>query len=139
MLPDDVNAETQSQQGSTSDERCMKKQAVAATGSPSASAQVAGFIARFDPSVARVVRSARTMLRKRMPTAIELVYDNYNALAIGFSSTARTSDVIVSLAVYARGVKLIMVRRVASRSGSRARGPGHARPLRALARRRSAR
>ena len=29
-------------------------------------------------------------MRKRFPTAVELVYDNYNALAIGFSSTERT-------------------------------------------------
>ena len=46
------------------------------------------------------------MLRKRMPTATELVYDNYNALAIGFGPSERTSEAIVSLAVYARGVNL---------------------------------
>lgn len=45
-------------------------------------------------------------MRKRFPTAVELVYDNYNALAIGFSSTERTSDVIISVAVYASGVNL---------------------------------
>ena len=68
--------------------------------------QVAGFIAKFDPSVAKLTRSARSVLRKRFPTAIELVYDNYNALAIGYSSTERTSDVLFSLAVYASGVNL---------------------------------
>ena len=52
------------------------------------------------------MRSARSELRKRFPTAIELVYDNYNALAIGFSTTEKTSDVLFSLAVYARGVNL---------------------------------
>ena len=72
----------------------------------SASKQVAGFIAKFDPAIARLVRSARALLRRRYPTAIELVYDNYNALAIGYSSTERTSDVFFSLAVYARGVNL---------------------------------
>ncbi len=72
----------------------------------SASKQVAGFIAKFDPAIAQLVRSARTVLRKRYPTAIELVYDNYNALAIGYSSTQRTSDVLFSLAVYAHGVNL---------------------------------
>ena len=46
------------------------------------------------------------MLRKRMPTATELVYDNYNALAIGFGPSPRTSEAIVSLAIYARGVNL---------------------------------
>ena len=72
----------------------------------SPSKQVAGFIAKFDPAIAKLVRSARTLLRKRYPTAIELVYDNYNALAIGYSSSERTSDVLFSLAVYARGVNL---------------------------------
>jgi len=72
----------------------------------SPAAQVAGFIAKFDPAVGRVARTARTMLRKRMPTATELVYDNYNALAIGFGPSPRTSEAIVSLAIYARGVNL---------------------------------
>jgi hypothetical protein len=68
--------------------------------------QVAGFIAKFDPAIARLVRAARSELRRRYPTAIELVYDNYNALAIGYSPTEKTSDVYFSLAVYARGVNL---------------------------------
>ena len=68
--------------------------------------QVASFIAKFDPSIAKLTRLARSVLRKRFPTAIELVYDNYNALAIGYSSTERTSDVLFSLAVYASGVNL---------------------------------
>jgi hypothetical protein len=68
--------------------------------------QVAGFIAKFDPAIAKLTRSARSLLRKRFPTANELVYDNYNALAIGYSASERTSDVLFSLAVYARGVSL---------------------------------
>jgi hypothetical protein len=68
--------------------------------------QLASFIAAFEPAVGRVVRSARAALRKRLPTAIEQVYDNFNFLAIGFCSTERTSDCIVSLAVSARGVAL---------------------------------
>src|ERR1051325_7047662 len=72
----------------------------------SPSKHLAGFIAKFDPAIAKLVRSARSLLRKRYPTAIELVYDNYNALAIGYSSTERTSDVLFSLAVYAKGVNL---------------------------------
>src|ERR1041385_8878708 len=68
--------------------------------------QVAGFIGRFDPAVAKLVRSARIALRKRMPTAIEQVYDGYNFLAIGFCTTERTSDCMVSLAANANGVSL---------------------------------
>jgi hypothetical protein len=72
----------------------------------SPSEQVEGFIRKFDPAIAKLTRSVRKEMRKRFPTAVELVYDNYNALAIGFSTTERVSDVIVSVAVYARGVNL---------------------------------
>jgi hypothetical protein len=47
-----------------------------------------------------------SILRRRFATSVELVYDNYNALAIGWGATDRASDVIVSLAVYASGVNL---------------------------------
>ena len=38
-------------------------------------------------------------VRALLPGAIELVYNNYNALAIGFGPTERASDVIFSIAV----------------------------------------
>ena len=53
------------------------------------------------------------MLRKRLPAAVELVYDNYNALAIGYGSSEKKGDLIVSLAVYARGVNLYFIYGVA--------------------------
>jgi hypothetical protein len=68
--------------------------------------QLATFIAKFDPTVAKQIKSARAALRKRFPTALELVYDNYNFLAIGFCTTERTSDCLVSLAANAKGVSL---------------------------------
>jgi hypothetical protein len=67
-------------------------------------AQLAGFIAKFDASMARRIRSVRSALRKRFPTANELVYDNYNFFVIGYSPTERPSDTIVSLAADAHGV-----------------------------------
>jgi hypothetical protein len=76
-----------------------------ATGESPAS-QLAAGLAKFDPAVAGVVRAAMPVLRRRFATAVELVYDNYNALAIGWGATERASDVIVSLAVYASGVNL---------------------------------
>ena len=72
----------------------------------SPAAQTASFIAKFDPAVATLIRSSRTAMRKRLPTALELVYDNYNFLAIGYSSTERASDCVVSLACGANGVSL---------------------------------
>lgn len=89
----------------------MKRSTPAAAISPAR--QLNTFLGRFDPAIRRVVREARAKLRRRLPTAIELIYDNYNALAIAFASSERGSDVFVSLAVYARGVNLYFIYGVA--------------------------
>src|SRR6202158_680472 len=68
--------------------------------------QLASFIDKFDPKHAALIRSVRKALRKRLPTANELVYDNYNFFVIGYCSTERPSDCIVSIAAGANGVGL---------------------------------
>jgi Domain of unknown function (DU1801) len=68
--------------------------------------QLASFIDRFDAGNAALIRSARKTLRKRLPAANELVYDNYNFFVIGYCSTERPSDCIVSIAAAANGVGL---------------------------------
>ncbi len=68
--------------------------------------QLQSFIDKFTPEVAAVIRGGRAALRARLPTAVEMAYDNYNALAIGYASSTKTSDVVVSLACYASGVLL---------------------------------
>lgn len=69
-------------------------------------AELRRFVAKYDTPVGRLVRAARAAMRKRFPTALELVYDNYQFLAIGYSATERASDCIASLAVSPRGVAL---------------------------------
>lgn len=69
-------------------------------------AQVEAFIARFTPEIAERVRAARTVLRERLPGATELVYDNYNGLAIGYGPGDKTSEAVFSLAIYPRNVLL---------------------------------
>jgi hypothetical protein len=71
--------------------------------------QLGRFIARYDPKVATLARACRSRMRKRLPTANELVYDNYQFLAIGYSSTDRSSDSLLSLAVSPKGVALCML------------------------------
>jgi hypothetical protein len=68
--------------------------------------QLAGFIEKFDSKNAALIRSVRKGLRKRLPTANELVYDNYNFFVIGYCSTERPSDCILSIAAGASGVGL---------------------------------
>ncbi len=68
--------------------------------------QLAGFIAKFDPKIGALTRATLTKMRKRLSGANELVYDNYNALAIGFCPTERVSDTIFSIAVFPRWISL---------------------------------
>ena len=67
---------------------------------------LAGFIARFDPKIASLARAVLASVRARLPGANELVYDNYNALVVGFCSTDRASSAICSVAVYPRWVNV---------------------------------
>ncbi|MGZ3439974.1 MAG: DUF1801 domain-containing protein [Polyangia bacterium] len=64
-----------------------------------AAAQIAGFLAKYTPAMQKEARAARRRLRARMPTAVEMVYDNYNALVFGFAPGDRASEAILSLAV----------------------------------------
>src|ERR1700680_795854 len=64
------------------------------------------FIDKFDSKNAALIRSARKILRKRLPTANELVYDNYNFFVLGYCSTERPPDCIVSIAAAANAVGL---------------------------------
>ena len=75
----------------------------------SAEAQLDGFIAKFTPEIAAFTQAVLKNMRKRYPTSLELVYDNYNALAIGFCPTEKTSDGIFSIAVYPRWVSLFFL------------------------------
>ena len=72
----------------------------------SAEEQLAGFIDKFDAGNQTLIRAVRKALRKRLPTANELVYDNYNFFVIGYCATERPSDCIVSIAAAAGGVVL---------------------------------
>jgi hypothetical protein len=62
--------------------------------------QLDAFIDRFTPEVAKMARRALVKMRKLTPGSLELVYDNYNALAIGFSPTERAGDGIFSIALF---------------------------------------
>ena len=74
--------------------------------SADAEEQLRSFIDKFDPNDQALVRSMRKALRKRLPTANELVYDNYNFFVIGYCSSERPADCIVSIAAGANGVGL---------------------------------
>lgn len=72
-------------------------------------AQLDEFIAKFSPKVAQDARAALVRTRKLVRGAIELVYDNYNALAIGFGPSERASEAVISIAVFPRWVSLFFL------------------------------
>ena len=81
-----------------------------ATHSPAdAERQLKSFIAKFEPRHQTLIRAVRKALRKRFPTAYELAYDNYNFFVLGYGSTERPSDCIVSVAAGANGVGLCFI------------------------------
>src|SRR5450631_4076281 len=72
--------------------------------------QLKGFIDKFDPKNQALIRAVRKAIRKRLPAANELVYDNYNFFVIGYGPTERPSDCILSIAAGANGVGLCFIR-----------------------------
>jgi hypothetical protein len=86
-----------------------KSMAPSTSTAASAEQQLAAFIRKFSPIDQRLIRAGRTALRKRFPTANELVYDNYNFFVIGYSPTERPSDAIVSMAARANGIGLCFI------------------------------
>jgi hypothetical protein len=71
--------------------------------------QLTRFIEKYSPEVAAVARAALAKMRARLPGAVQLVYDNYNALVIGFGPTERASDAVFSIVLYPRWVNLFFL------------------------------
>jgi hypothetical protein len=75
-------------------------------------AQLDSFIDKFSPDVAKLGRAAIARMRRFLPAAQVLVYDNYNALAVGFGPTDRSTDIVFSIAFYPRWVSLFFAKGV---------------------------
>ena len=67
------------------------------------------FLAKYSPDIATLARAALAKMRARLPGAVEMVYDNYNALVIGLGPNERASDAIFSIVLYPRWVSLFFL------------------------------
>ena len=74
--------------------------------SKSPAAELAGFIAKYRPEIQTQARAAHARLRRRLPRLIEMVYDNYNGLVIGFGPTERPSEALFSLVLFPKWLTL---------------------------------
>ncbi len=87
----------------------MKTPARTVPGGSDAEARLRSFVAKFSPKDQKLIRSVRRAVRRRLPTANELVWDNYNFFVIGYSPTERPSDSVLSIAARANGVGLCFI------------------------------
>ncbi len=75
-------------------------------------AAIAAFTAKFLPDIASATSACRKRLHALVPRGFELVYDNYNALVFGFGPSERSSDAVLSIAVYPKWVTLFFLQGV---------------------------
>jgi hypothetical protein len=68
--------------------------------------RLASFIAKFSLEHQALIQAVRKALRRRFPTAHELVYDNYNFFVIGYCPTEKPSDCLISIVASSNGVGL---------------------------------
>ena len=66
---------------------------------PTAAAQLKSFLAKFAPAARAEMKAAHATMRKLLPGAVEMVYDNWNGLVIGFGPTERASEAVLSIVV----------------------------------------
>jgi hypothetical protein len=72
----------------------------------SAEAQLRGLIAKFAPANRRLIGATRRWLRKRMPTAHEVVYEYRDFFVISISPNERGYEGVLAIRASANGVKL---------------------------------
>ena len=65
--------------------------------SPTAAAQLKTFLAKYTPAISAEMKAAHAKMRKLVPGAVEMVYDNWNGLVVGFGPTERPSEAVLSL------------------------------------------
>ena len=68
--------------------------------------QLAEFAARYTPDIEEQIHAAHAIMSSMLPGALEIVYDNYNALVIGFGASDRMADFVFSIAAYPRYLTL---------------------------------
>jgi hypothetical protein len=71
--------------------------------------QLAAFMSKYSAKMAGEGRAALARMRRLVPGAVQLVYDNYNGLVVGFGPTERPSDAVVSILMLPDHVTLCFI------------------------------
>lgn len=86
--------------------RCKSSKAATPLTQADATAQLDSFLAKYSPEIEAFARRTLTKMRKLVPGAIEMVYDNFNWLVIGFGPSERPSEAIFSVVLPPNAVTL---------------------------------
>jgi hypothetical protein len=70
---------------------------------------LARFMAKYTPAMAKEGRAALMRMRKLLPGAVQMVYDNWNGLVVGFGPNERASDAVVSILMLPDHVTLCFI------------------------------
>jgi hypothetical protein len=76
---------------------------------PSADRQLDAFLNKYSSEIRELACRVLERLRRLIPGAVEMVYDNYNELVVGFGPTERPSEAVISIALYARWINLFFL------------------------------
>lgn len=71
--------------------------------------RLAKSLAEYTPAIAAQTKAVLAAMRARLPGAVEMVYDNYNALVVGFGAEERPREAVFSIAVYPDHVTLVFI------------------------------
>ena len=71
--------------------------------------QLDGFLQKYSPEMEKLGRTLIAHMRKRLPGAMVMVYDNYNSLAVGFGPDQKVSTLPVSIALFPRWATLFFM------------------------------
>ena len=67
------------------------------TTTPPPERRLATFLARYTPQIVAQTEAVLAKMRARLPGAVEMVYDNYNGLVVGFGPEDRPSEAVFSV------------------------------------------
>ena len=71
--------------------------------------QLATFLAKYTPAIVAETEAVLAKMRARLPGAVEMVYDNYNGLVVGFGAEERPHDAVFSIIVLPDHVTLCFI------------------------------
>lgn len=71
--------------------------------------QLAEFVDRYTPAIARDFKACRRRMRRLVPNGYELIHDTYNGLGVGYAAGRKSSDVVVSIVAYPRYIRLFFL------------------------------